>query len=150
MQFNPLQITASLVSPIAVYDDYSPQLEGILIFQLLTSLGLAPPNLNIEQIKQNMSIVDELLPMKKHPEHGFYYCSNPVYKYLAEEKSNFRKRWDADNEYINWGKRKAKVETSQGAEKNYDLPLFLRLTNRIDWFAVGEAIHTKLLLQSVL
>jgi hypothetical protein len=149
MQFKPLQVTAFLASPLAVYDDYTPQLEGLLIFQLLIKLGLAHPNPSVEQVKQNMAIVDELLPIKKHPEHGFYYCSNPIYKYLSEEKSNFRKRWDANNKFINWGKRKAKIQTSEGAEKNYDLPLFIRLVNRIDWFIVGDKTHTKSLLQSV-
>jgi len=146
----PLQITAYLSSPIAVYDDWTPQLEGILIYQLLSNLGLAHPNPSIEQVKENQTIIDRYLPIKKDPEHTFYYCSNPVYTYHSEEQSRFRKRWSPDQEAcINWGKRKPKFETSQGAEKAYDLPLFLRLTPRIDWFAIGTRYQVEPLLNDV-
>jgi len=144
-----LQVTAHLSNAIAVNDDWTPQLEGILIYHGLNQLGLAHPNPSVEQIKANQSIIDKVTPIKKDENHGFYYCSNPVYIYIAEEKSNFRKRWEANDKYINWGKRKAKIETSQGGEKNYDLPLFLRLTNRIDWFCVGDKEKIENLLELV-
>jgi len=147
MKFKPLQITAFLANSIAVYDDWTPQLEGLLIYQLLQELGLAHPNPNLQQIKDCDVIVRGKLPIKQNSEHGFYYCSSPVYTYLSEEKSNFRKRWDANDKFIDWGKRKAKIQTSEGAEKNYDLPLFLRLTNRIDWFAVGDKEEIESLLK---
>ena len=143
-----LQVTAYLSSPIAVYDDYTPQLEGLLIYLFLDRLGLAHPNPNLQQIKDCEKIIGERLPIKKNNKYGFYYCSNPVYTYISEEKSNFRKRWDTDNKYINWGKRKAKIETSQGAEKNYDLPLFLRSTTRIDWFCIGDKSEIEILLKN--
>lgn len=144
-----LQVTAYLSSPIAVFDDWTPQLEGLAIYQLLSKMGLAHPNPSIEQIKENQIYIDKL-PIKKDSEHGFYYCSNPVYTYVCEEISKFRKRWTPQEDgHINWGKRKAKIETSQGAEKHYDLPLFLRLTNQIDWFCVGNKESLYALLKDV-
>jgi hypothetical protein len=145
-----LQITAHLASAIAVYDDWTPQLEGVLIYQLLSNLGLAHPNPSLDQIKDCDQIIRERLPIKRNSEHGFYYCSNPVYCYKCEQQSRFRKRWSPDQDgNIKWGKRKAKFDTSQGAEKSYDLPLFLRVTPRIDWFCIGNPDEVKSLLDCV-
>jgi hypothetical protein len=145
-----LQITAYLSSPIAVYDDWTPQLEGVLIYQFLSNLGLSSPNPTPAQVAETKEILDKNFPIKKHLEHGFYYCSSPVYSYKEEQQSRTRKRWTPDQDgHINWGKRKAKFSTSEGAEKSYDLPLFLRLTPRIDWFCVGNPVEIKNLLNYI-
>jgi hypothetical protein len=146
---NNLQVTAYLSSPMAVYDDWTPQLEGILIYQLLSNLGLAHPNPSIKQVQQNNDVIEAFTPIQRHLS-GLYRCSNPVYFYKCEQQSRFRKRWTVDQDgHINWGKRRARFETSQGSEKSYDLPLFLRLTPRIDWFCVGNPEKIKSLLDGI-
>ena len=141
-----LQITAHLSNSIAVYDDWSPQLEGLIVYQLLKEKGIASPNPTTEQVKVNMAVIADSIPFEQW--QGIYKCSGPIYKYKTEQTDKFRKRWEPDGR-VNWGKRKAKIDTSQGKEKSYDLPLFLRLTPRIDWFAVGDKTEIERLLKGV-
>lgn len=142
----PLQITAILANGIAVYEDWSPQLEGLLIYQLLSKRGLVTPNPSHGQVTKNIAAIADDIPLAMW--EGIYKCSSPVYRYRCEETTKFRKRWEPDGR-VNWGKRKPKFDTSQGAEKSYDLPLFLRLTPRIDWFAVGDRQEVERLLSGV-
>lgn len=135
MNFVPLQITAYLANGIAVYDDWSPQLDGLIIGELIKSKNLTSPNPTKEQVMQTMAAIAYEIPLEVW--EGIYKCSAPVYRYKCEESTKFRKRWEPDGR-VDWGKRKAKFSTSEGAEKSYDLPLFVRLTARINWFAVGD------------
>jgi hypothetical protein len=135
MNFEPLQITAFLANGIAVYDDWSPQLESLVIGEIIQQERLAVPNASAEQVKETMAAIAPLIPFEQW--EGLYKCSAPVYRYKCEETTKFRKRWEPNGQ-VNWGKRKPKFSTSEGGEKSYDLPLFLRLTSRIDWFAVGD------------
>jgi len=128
----PLQITAHLSRPLATTDSLSPAIEGLIEYKLREELGLLDPNpQKLEEITQ----ID--LPLLKN-KLGFYHCSSPHYLYGKEEQVNFRKRWDYQDRHLDWGKKKAKFDTSQGQFKSYDMPLFLRTISRIDWFVVGE------------
>jgi len=144
--FKPLQITAFLACGIAVYEDWSPQLEGLLIYQILKKKNLVTPNPSFKEARKNMETISPEIPLEQW--EGIYKCSAPVYRYKCEETTKFRKRWEPDGR-VNWGKRKAKFDTSQGAEKSYDLPLFVRLTPRIDWFAMGDCSEIERLLSGV-
>lgn len=138
----PLRITAHLASPVGVFDDYSPSLDGLLEWLLLDRLHLTSPNPTPEQVEQTRSIVDEQLPLLKTEIAGEWYwaTSSPCYQILNEQIDRYRKRWSPgiDSPEPNWGKRRAKWSGSEGAEKNYDLPLYLRTTPAIFWYAVGD------------
>lgn len=130
----PLQITAHLAYPLAITDNFSPTIEGIIEYSIREELGLLDPNpINLEDIKP------VALPLLLN-EHGFYHCSSPRYliEVEGESQSRYRKRWDYQERHLNWGKKKASFSSSDGQFKSYDLPLFLRHTSRIDWFVVGE------------
>jgi hypothetical protein len=148
MKFKPLQITAFLANGIAVYDDWSPAIEGLLIHQLLYNLDMASPNPTPDQVEKAQSVIDKYLPLGRHPELDLWQCSAPVYQYQCEETTKYRKRWEPNGQ-VNWGKRKAKYSTSEGPEKSYDLPLFLRLTTRIDWFVMGMPVEINALLNPI-
>lgn len=135
MNFEPLQITAHLANGIAAYDAWSPQLESLVIGEIIQREQLAVPNASAEQVKETMTAIANKIPFETW--EGLYKCSAPAYRYQGEETTKFRKRWEPNGQ-VNWGKRKPKFSTSEGGEKSYDLPLFLRLTSRIDWFAVGD------------
>jgi CRISPR type IV-associated protein Csf3 len=131
---NFLQITARLASPIAVYDNYSPNIDGLLEWLILESQGLASSN----PTEETAITVD--LPLQKI-EHGglwFWAVSSPFYQYELEQSQRYRRRWDYQERNCDWGNKRASVDTSQGNTKSYDLPLYLRNTPRIDWFAVGD------------
>jgi hypothetical protein len=141
---NSLQVTCYLSSPLALYDDWSPDLANLAIRVLLEEAGKASPNPTSEQIAENMKWVRDRLPiatlyLNGKPELWYHATSTPCYQLLFNDCDRIRKRWDAGEiGYIDWGKRKAKVDTSQGAEKSYDLPLPKRGIERIDWWCVGD------------
>lgn len=134
-----LQVTAYLSNGIAVYDDWSPSLDNLLIDLLLKNQGVNTPDVNVLTPNKLNRLLRNSLPLQINKEPFFCHCSSPIYKYTIEDQSRYRKRWSPDQDgRINWGKRKAKFSTSEGPEKSYDLPLFIRLTPRIDWFCVGD------------
>lgn len=143
-----LKITAYLASAIAVYDDWSPSMDALLEWLLLDSVGLTTPNPTSEQVKQTRPFVDANFPLDKGEIGGEVYwkVSSPFYEIQSEATDRIRKRWDYQDHNLNWGKRKAKWSTSEGAEKNYDLPLYLRTTDAITWYAVGESTRVRDLL----
>lgn len=147
----PLKITAYLGSAIAVFDDYSPSFDSLLEWLILDRLNLTIPNPSPEQVEQTRSIVDKEMPLLKTAIGGDWYwaTSSPCYQIFNEQIDRYRKRWSPgiDSPEPNWGKRKAKWSGSEGAEKNYDLPLYLRLTPAICWYVLGDKERIENLLQ---
>jgi len=138
----PLKITASLATAIATYDDYSPSLDSLVEWLILDRLNLCSPNPTSEQVEATQAIVDERMPLQKAEIGGEWYwaTSSPCYQIINEQQDRFRKRWQpgTDSPEPNWGKRRAKWSGSEGAEKSYDLPLYLRSTPAITWYCVGD------------
>lgn len=137
-----LRITAHLASPLGVFDDYSPSIDSLLEWLLLDRLGEVQPNPTTEQVEASRTIVDAQLPLLKSEIAGEWYwaASSPCYQILNEQVDRYRKRWNPgiDSPEPNWGKRRAKWSGSEGAEKNYDLPLYLRSISAIFWYVVGD------------
>lgn len=125
----PLQITANLANSIAVTDSLSPAIEGIIEYAIREEKGLLDPNPN------NPTTID--LPLQLNSA-GYYHCSSPFYYYNQETQTRYRKRWDYQEQHLDWGKKKAKFSNSEGQFKAYDLPLFIRILSRIDWYVVGQ------------
>lgn len=146
-----LKITAHLSNAIAVYDNWSPSLEGILVYRLLEENNLLSPNPTPEQVSGVEEFLKQNLPVKRRKiKDEFYWCvSSPCYVVNSEQTDRYRKRWDNHENNLDWGKRKPQFKTSEGAEKSYDLPLYTRLTDSISWFVVGDKTGIKELLQSV-
>lgn len=137
-----LKIVAHLLSGFAVADDWSPDLAGILEWIILDDRGIAVPNPTIEDVESARAIVDEAMPLKKTMISNEWYwaVSSPCYQYKAEYSSNFRKRWNpgVDSPSPDWGKRKPKWSGSEGHEKAYDMPNYIRVTDAVTWYAVGN------------
>lgn len=136
-----LKVTAHLSSPIAVYDDYSPAIDSLLEWLLLDRLNLISPNPTPEQVDSTREIIEAQLPLERGSINGEWYwqASSPCYIIQIEQADRYRKRWEPGQDgCIDWGKRKAKWNTSEGAEKSYDLPLYLRSTPIMTWYVVGD------------
>lgn len=132
-----LQITAHLQSPIAVYDNYSPSLDGLLQYFFLLKQGIP---INPNPTEADLIDVDlPLLKIKLSNDDWYWAVSSPHYQYSEAVIAKYRKRWDYQESNCNWGKKKAKVDVSVGHTKSYDLPLPVKTVSRIDWFAVGNA-----------
>lgn len=148
---NNLKVTAYLSTPIGVYDNWSPSLEGLLTYRLLEENNLLSSNPTIQQLAEVQDFLVDELPLKQNTiMNDKYFCvSSPCYVVKSENTDRYRKRWDNHENSLNWGKRKAKFLTGEGVEKSYDLPLYTRLTNSISWFAVGNKDGINALLSSV-
>lgn len=137
-----LKITAHLLCGFAAFDDWSPDLAGILEWLLLDARGLTAPNPTPADVAATREIVEAEMPLEKAEIGGHWYwaTSSPCYGYGAEYSSNFRKRWapGIDSSSPQWGKRKAKWDGSAGAEKSYDLPNYIRVTDSVTWYAKGD------------
>lgn len=146
-----LQITAHLTTSLGAYDNWSPSLEGILVYRLLEENNLLSPNPTPDQVAETKEFIDLNLPLKQGEiKSDKYWCvSSPCYVLHGESTDKYRKRWDNHENNLDWGKRKPKFLTSEGAEKSYDLPLYTRSTNSISWFVVGNKTRIKEFLQSV-
>jgi CRISPR type IV-associated protein Csf3 len=138
-----IQVTAHLSSPFFAYDDWSPSLDSLLEYLWLDERGLITPNPSAS------SLITADIPLEKGTigTEWYWKVSSPCYAIKAQTQDRFRKRWDYQESSLNWGKRKPKWSTSEGAEKSYDLPVFLRHTDRIDWFAVGDPVKVLSLLE---
>ena len=139
-----LQITAFMATSIAITDKWSPNLDALLYWLWLNERGLANPNANAK------NFIKAEIPIKEVEEKGFsfYAVSSPLYQTKSKFTIRYRKRWDNQDKHLNWGNKKAKVDTSQGQFKNGDLPLLLVETKRIDWFCVGCKDEIERLLSS--
>lgn len=146
-----LQITAHLSTAIGTYDNWSPSIEGILIYQLLLRHDLLSCNPTSQEVAEMQDFLAENLPLQQTSiKDEKYYCSSsPYYVVQGEATDKYRKRWDSHDINLNWGKRKPQFKTGEGAEKSYDLPLYVRLVSSINWFVVGDKDEIKSLLLSV-
>lgn len=137
-----LLVTAHLLSPLAVNDNWSPRLDAVLEWQILErhQQTIAAPSL--EQIAATRPLVQQEMPLKAgwFGELLYWQVSSPCYQYSWEYQERFRKRWapGIDTPAPEWGKRRANINTSAGAEKNYDLPLTVRVVETIHWWCVGD------------
>lgn len=136
------KVTAFLGSPIAVFDDHSPCLDALLQWLILDAAGLASPNPTEAELSANQDYLNAHTPLDQGTLGDYWYwqTSGPCYSYQSEQVYQYRKRWDPGegSPSPDWGKRKAKWNTSAGGEKSYDLPLYLRDPARIDWYCNGD------------
>lgn len=146
-----LRVTAHLASGFAAFDDWSPDLAGLLEWLVLDARGMAAPNPTSDDVEASRPIVEECMPLSRGEIGGEWYwqTSSPCYSYCNEYESRYRKRWapGTDSPEPDWGKRKAKWSGSEGHEKAYDLPLYVRVTDRVTWYCNGDAQAVSALLQ---
>ena len=146
-----LQIIAHMATPLVAYDDWSPSLDALIEYQLLERLGLIEPNPTEASIVKNLPILFEQMPIARKMLSGQWYwaVSSPHYIENHQQTSKFRKRWDYQEHHLEWGKKRAKVNGSEGHFKAYDLPRYDREMQSIHWFCVGDATKISELLQPV-
>ncbi len=137
-----LKVQAFLANGFATFDDWSPDLAGLIEWLILDSNGMADPNPTLEDVERSRSIVNAEMPLEKSEIGGHWYwaTSYPCYSYRSEYSDRFRKRWSPgiDSPSPNWGKRKPKWSGSEGHEKSYDLPNYVRVTDSITWYCRGN------------
>ena len=145
-----LKITAHMGNAIAVFDDWSPAFDSLLTLLIAEKSGIYIPNPTPEQVEETRELIEKSMPLDKGNirDEWYWKVSSPCYTVVSEYSDRFRKRWDNHENNLNWGKRKPKFQTSEGAEKSYDLPLYCRNTPSISWYAVGDRYKLQDLLQA--
>lgn len=146
-----LQIIAHMATPLVAYDDWSPSLDALIEYQLLERLGLIEPNPTEASIIKNLPILFEQMPIARKMLNGEWYwaVSSPRYIENHQQISRYRKRWDKQELHLDWGKKRAKVNGSEGHFKAYDLPRYDREMQTIHWFCIGDRDSIADLLQFV-
>jgi CRISPR type IV-associated protein Csf3 len=136
-----LQIIAHMATPLVAYDDWSPSFDALIEYQLLDQLGLITPNPTAADAEKNLPLIFDEMPIARKTLKGEWYwaVSSPHYIENHQQTQRYRKRWDKQELHLDWGKKKAKVDSSQGHFKAYDLPRYDREMQTIHWFAIGNA-----------
>ncbi|MBT9158985.1 MAG: hypothetical protein DDT26_00234 [Dehalococcoidia bacterium] len=140
--YTPFSVTARLANGLVASNDYTPELSSILEYFWLEQRGLLQSCPNPE------TAINADIPIAKHVigRDWQWAISAPIYTY-TEHTETRRRHWDADFDYpINWGKRSQKIQTDAGKFKSFRKPIFVRLTDCITWYAVGDLEATKALL----
>jgi CRISPR type IV-associated protein Csf3 len=81
------------------------------------------------------------LPFERRGAGDLWYwaCSFNTAPPLGEYVMHWHKRFDdhLDN-YIDFGKRRGKIDTKSGKYKAYRMPMVVQLFDRLEWYAVGD------------
>lgn len=135
-----LQVTAWLTTPIILSDDWTPSLENLLTFLILDEAGRAAPNPSDREVAENLDFVRDRMPLRLGDLQGEWYwqVSAPHYQYSTEINDCFHKRWDCQEQHLDWQGKRAKWSSSEGHTKSWTVPIRLRDPRRIDWFAFGD------------
>lgn len=137
--FQPLRVTAHLRTGV-VSDQFLP-LDALIWYQAhraafgpqdATLPGGNPP-------KRGVSIP---LKMIHYGSDDWYFaCSwaQPQPWWVAEGTDRWNKRFDsALADLVDFRSRRGKVITEQGKYKAYHMPIFYRVTDKIEWYCVGD------------
>lgn len=86
-------------------------------------------------------LIDADLPFERRGQGDNWYwaCSfnteAPVHEYIM----HWHKRFDDHlDKYIDFGKRRGKIDTKSGKYKAYRMPLVVQLFDKLVWYAVGD------------
>ena len=147
--FNPLKIRAYLQTPV-ISDKYLP-LDGILFNQFIREIFGAK-----EITKARESAVPEYsgknLPIQKrnmNEDDWYYACSFACWSPdTTRDTIEYAKRFDTDLavNYVDFGKKRAKVDTSRGENKNYFIKEYTFNSPFVDWYCRGDKQEIKALL----
>jgi CRISPR type IV-associated protein Csf3 len=98
-------------------------------------------------------LIDPILPLERRGEGDNWYwaCSFACGDSKNEEILYWHKRFDAQlaEEYVDFGKRRGKVDVKAGNYKNYRMPLITYLIPKLEWYAIGDCAEIERMLNQV-
>lgn len=100
------------------------------------------PDLAYAPIDDTSKMIDADLPLARRGlgEKWYWACSFNRGKKVKEYVTHWHKRQDDNLEkYINFGKRRGKINHKSGKYKAYRMPLVVQVFDRLVWHAVGNA-----------
>ena len=142
----PLKITAVLqTGQVATTDGYLP-LDSILAAEWIRrrhpEVYYAPKRPGEPQ-GTGEDLIEAELPFERRdhlgPEYWYYACSFNRGTKLGETVVYWHKRFDDHLErYLDFGKRRGRVNVKSAQYKSYRMPLVVMLFDRLEWYAVGD------------
>lgn len=149
MNFQPLHIRAHLQTPV-VSDRFLP-LDGILFNQFIRDLfGVKDAMRPRESAEKKYSGASLPIQKRNMNEPEWYYaCSFAVWPdTTASDTHEFAKRFDTHEavNYVDFGKKRGKVDTSRGEFKNYFIKQYTFVAPYVDWYCRGDKVAIETLL----
>jgi len=143
----PLKITAILENPKVVSTDGYLPLDSMLAWAWIRKHY--PDRIGTDSAKVDL-IVPEL-PLQRVIQHGgwFWVCSFAYFKKLDERIEYWHKRFDADLACKYMGKKKGAVNVKSGRYKAYRMPIVVNITDKLEWFCVGDEAEVRKLLLGI-
>jgi len=140
VKYKPLKVTAYLSGGLDTGNSWTPALDGILAyFYLENKMGI--DQFSAERSQNTESLVDDM-PIQKFfdkqdKDIWVYQCSSPFVKVGRQEIIEHYKRFNLNNlEYL---KVKTKtVALTKGKHKNWIFKVFLKLTEKVEWYIVAD------------
>jgi CRISPR type IV-associated protein Csf3 len=147
--FSPLKIRAYLQTPV-ISDKYLP-LDSIIFNHFIRDIFGAK-----DITKPRQSIVAEYsgknLPIQKrnmNEDEWYYACSFAVWSPdTTRDTIEYAKRFDTDFavDYVDFGKKRAKVDTARGENKNYFIKEYTFNAPYVEWYCRGNKQQIETLL----
>lgn len=150
--YEPLKVSAQVRTGI-IADQWLP-LDAILDYQVKRE-RFGPQIAARPGGGPKASKPDPDVPLKVYgigSENWYYACSwaQPQPWWIAEGIDHWNKRFDTQFAgLVDFGKRRGKVIIEQGAYKAYHMPVFYRVTDRVEWYCLGNQERITELLATV-
>jgi len=148
LKLQNLKVTAKMLTgQVATTDGYLP-LDSILAYAWMRENH--PELMGVDPGKGAPVIIPDSLPIEKRGsgDDWYYACSFACFTPLKETRRYWHKRFDAHlaEEYVDFGKRRGKVNVKSAQYKNYRMPLNILLIPEITWYLVADKEEVERLL----
>jgi hypothetical protein len=142
--FEELKITGYLVSPLFLND---PINFDAIIYYAFIRYYIGSEYFNLDSNKQKFNLQNLNLPIQKSNCGNYFLSSIGVYNNI-EFIQNYRRRYN-EVSVNNWCEPR-KIVTRKGKYKNYDRPMILSQSCKIEFFCIGDKKEISKLLSKVL
>jgi CRISPR type IV-associated protein Csf3 len=146
----PLKVTAYLQTGQVVSTDGYLPLDSILAAAWMQKNR---PDLFYNDGMKAKEILIPELPFQKENINSqwFWACSFAQYEKQAETVAYWHKRFDAilAEKHVDFGKKRGAVNVKSAKYKNYRMPMVNIITEKIEWYCVGDLEQVKELVNMI-
>lgn len=153
-EYQPIRVRAFLQTPV-ISDQFLP-LDGALYYHAVREVAgaqvvTAPNRSMIQEAHGGISLPIKHLGHHNEDNAWFYAASFAQWpSHTVEDRHTYNKRFDvAQSHMIDFGKKKAKVQTGRGRFKSYHISVYCRHALYIDWYLNADKIEIEKALRFV-
>ena len=134
-----LLITAHLRNGLITGDQWSPSLDNILAYwhlkKILSDAEFAAGCANIEEL---LTVDDLPIEIERYGDDWWYKVSSPITEVNAKYSTHIHRRFDQLQAEKYLLPKKGRIQLQTGQHKNKRVKLFITITDRVSWHAVGD------------